>query len=269
MVVSHGETEQGELNDETLRLAMQTVKETGYVVLERVLSATWVSKIRVAFERELLKQVEGKPPQTHGGGSPPMEGLFLDPLIIAHPLAVQIMEAIMGKDIYSYLPYGCNTAWPGSPVQWIHRDSEHLFPELPYALPPATVVVNIALVDFTEENGATEVWPGSHLVVDTDPEILEDPYTRWSEAKAARLGSVRTVMPAGSVVVRDMRMLHRGMPNHTDIIRSMIAVVYFRKFHRMPAEMPRTDVSHAWDTMSEKARSIYRFYNPEKQDSEE
>lgn len=264
MVVSQKEIDQSKLNDDTLRLAVQEVQEVGYVVLERVLPEVWVTRIRDAVERALLKLVDGKPPQTHGGGSPPMEEPFLDQLIIAHPFAVQIMEAMMGKDIFSYLPYGCNTAWPGSPVQWIHRDSEHLFPELPYVLPPATMVVNIALVDFTEENGATEVWPGSHLIVDTDPEIIEDPYTRWSEEKAARLGSVRTLMPAGSVVVRDMRMLHRGMPNTSDIIRSMIAVVYFRKFHRMPSEMSRADIGSAWDNMSEKEKSIYRFYDPKK-----
>lgn len=262
MTVSQEEIEQGVLSDETLQLAVKDVQEAGYVVLERVLAEDWVKNLRIAFEDELLKLVDGKAPETHGGGSPPMEPPFTDPLIIAHPLAVQIMEAVMGKDIFSYLPYGCNTAWPGSPVQWIHRDSAHLFPELPYALPPATMVVNIALTDFTEENGATEVWPGSHLIVDTDPEIIEDPYTRWSEEKAARIGSVRTLMPAGSVVVRDMRMLHRGMPNRTDIIRSMIAVVYFRKFHRMPAEMSKADTSAFWDSLPDKAKSIYRFYEP-------
>ena len=262
MVISQEEIEQDLLHDDTLHRAVQDVQEVGFVVLERVLPGAWVAKIRDAFEKELLKQVDGKYPESHGGGSPPMEEPFLDPLIIAHPLAVQIMEVIMGKDIFSYLPYGCNTAWPGSPVQWIHRDSEHLFPELPYALPPATMVVNITLMDFTEENGATEVWPGSHLIVDTDPDIIEAPYTRWSEEKAARIGSVRTAMPAGSVVVRDMRMLHRGMPNKTDVIRSMIAVVYFRRFHRLPSEMPQADVSKVWDKMSEKAKSIYRFYDP-------
>lgn len=263
MIISDAEIEAGALNGANLHLAVQTLQEAGYVTLESILPGNWVKEMRTAFERALLKMVDGKPPEAHGGGSPPMEDPFLDPLIIEHGMAMQIIEKVMGKGVFSYLPYGCNTAWPGSPVQWIHRDSAHLFPELPHALPPATLVVNIPLVDFTIENGCTEVWPGSHLIVDTDPEIIEDEYTRWPEEKAARLPSVRTVMPAGSVVVRDMRMLHRGMPNTTDIIRTMIAVVYFRKFHRSPASISTADLGKVWDSMSDRARSLFRYsYDP-------
>jgi hypothetical protein len=68
-------------------------------------------------------------------------------------------------------------------------------------------------------------------------------------------------MPAGSVVVRDMRVLHRGMPNRTDTIRTMIALVYFRRFHRMPSDIPTADLSGVWDGLSERARKIYRYSN--------
>ncbi|MBT5875844.1 MAG: hypothetical protein HOH43_20630 [Candidatus Latescibacteria bacterium] len=259
MKITDAEITAGVLTRRNLDHATQRLRDVGYVVFEGVLSAPWLEGARAAFEEELLMLVDGKPPPEHGGGSPPMTGQFLDPLIIEHPLAIQVIERALGSDFYSYLPYGCNTAWPGSPVQWIHRDSKHLFPELPYALPPATLVVNIPLVDFTVENGCTEVWPGSHLVVDTDQEIIEDPYTRWPEERAAALPSVRTVMPAGPVVVRDMRMLHRGMPNTTDAIRSMIAVVYFRRFHRLPEVIPTVDLSDGWERMSERAREIFRY----------
>ena len=90
MVVSSEEITNEKLNNNTLRLAVQEIQEVGYVVLERVLPKAWVAELRIAFERELLKLVDGNPPQTHGGGSPPMEDPFLDQLIIAHPLAVQI-----------------------------------------------------------------------------------------------------------------------------------------------------------------------------------
>lgn len=51
--------------------------------------------------------------------------------------------------------YGCNTAEPGCDIQWIHRDSGHLFPDVPVVLPVSTIVVNIPLTNFTVENGAT------------------------------------------------------------------------------------------------------------------
>lgn len=264
MEISDAEIATGCLTPENMNQATRLLRDAGYVIFEGVLSEQWLEVTRAVFEEELLKLVDGKPPPEHGGGSPPMSDRFLDPLIIEHPFAIQVIERVLGSDFYSYLPYGCNTAWPGSPVQWIHRDSKHLFPELPYALPPATLVANIPLVDFTVDNGCTEVWPGSHLVVDTDQDVIDDPYTRWSEDKASLLPSVRTVMPAGSLVVRDMRMLHRGMPNETDIIRSMIAVVFFRRFHRIPEVIPTADLRDGWEGMSERARKIYRYsYYPE------
>ena len=37
-----------------------------------------------------------------------------------------------------------------------------IYGRLPTAHPPHRLVVNIALVDVSEENGSTELWPGSH-----------------------------------------------------------------------------------------------------------
>jgi ectoine hydroxylase-related dioxygenase (phytanoyl-CoA dioxygenase family) len=119
-------------------------------------------------------------------------------------------------------------------------------------------VVNIPLVDFTLENDATEVWPGSHLIIDRDAEE-----TAKAEERAAQLPSVRLQLPAGSLVVRDLRCWHRGMPNRTPTLRTMTAMVYFRRFHHLPddarafsAEVPWS----AWDQFSERTRQVYRYH---------
>ena len=55
----------------------------------------------------------------------------------------------------------------GHKVQNLHADAKPLFP-LPmsnYPTPAHMVAVNIPLCDFTEENGATEVWLGTHKEV--------------------------------------------------------------------------------------------------------
>ena len=177
----------------------------------------------------------------------------------------------MGNKFFSSLPYGFDatvrdalygTADGGkSDTQWIHRDAGQLFPGFPIALPISEIVVNIPLVDFTVKNGCTELWSGSHLIVDP-PINTDDPdyaYHVCSEERAATLLSTRLVMPAGSIVVRDMRCWHRAMPNHTDETHTMIAIVYLRQFHTMgvfrsgiPEEM--------WEQMSERAQRIYRFH---------
>ena len=70
-------------------------------------------------------------------------------------------------------------------------------------------------------------------------------------------------MPAGSVVVRDMRCWHRAMPNHTDKTRTMIAIVYLRQFHNTMGDhgVFRSGIpEEMWEQMSDRVRSVYRFH---------
>ena len=94
----------------------------------------------------------------------------------------------IGPDFFCTF-YNTNTQWPHSGIQHVHRDFDHLFPGFPVALPIIQVIVNIPLTDFTLENGATEVWPGSHLIVDEIPNDNEA-----FEERAKTLPSVRTTV---------------------------------------------------------------------------
>jgi ectoine hydroxylase-related dioxygenase (phytanoyl-CoA dioxygenase family) len=174
----------------------------------------------------------------------PFKPPFSDELICANPLAVQVMEAAMGDIVCTF--YHSNTTLTGTDIQPIHIDMPSLlFPGLPVALPPWLMVVNIPLIDFTLENGSTEVWPGTHL----DPDD-----TNLAERCAAR-PSVRTNVYVGDLVVRDMRVWHRGMPNQTTAIRTMLAVVYHRPwFHNPPyLQVPRASLQG----LSEHAQQIF------------
>ncbi len=75
------------------------------------------------------------------------------------------------------------------------------------------------------ENGSTEVWPATHLIVDDELDEgveLDD--------RVGALASSRLNVAAGSVVLRDLRVWHRGVPNTSDHARSMLAVVYQRRW---------------------------------------
>jgi len=260
MRISITEKIAGRLDDESLDRALQQLRELGYVVLESVFPEGWIPDFLQQYLGEAGRQYGDQWPKTHGGISSPMCKPFLDPLVIQNPFAMQILSSALGEDFFAYLPYGSNTAWPGSPVQHIHRDSGHLFPDTPYVLPMSTAVVNIPLVDFSQENGATEVWPASHLIADAQTEQKLS-----LEARVKELPSVRVIMPAGSVVVRDMRCWHRGMPNRTAQPRPMLALVYFRKFHHLPNDATtfrRSIDPGIWDQFSEPVQHIYRFNQP-------
>lgn len=254
--ISEQERAENKPTPDSIDAAARLLRETGLVVIESVLPSDWIEEVNVAMQAVLDSEEE-----EHNGAHPMLQMPFMDSRIIDNPFAMPIMKAVMGEKIFAYLPYGCNSTAPGSDIQWIHRDSGQLFPELPFALPVSSIVVNIPLVNFTVENGATEVWPGSHLIIDDDA-VRNTPYNVCKEERAAQLPSFQLVMPAGSVVVRDMRCWHRAMPNRTQTRRHMLALVYFRRFHHAPdaPNIFNQRVSkEIWTDLSEKAQEVYRF----------
>jgi len=119
-------------------------------------------------------------------------------------------------------------------------------------LPPFSIVLNVPLVDFTVATGATEVWPGTHLDNRPHPDGVNN-----YDALAADKPSALTDVPIGSLVLRDMRMWHRGMPNRTETIRTMLAVVYNRLFYDFNRKL---DIPNkVWEQMSEEAQEVFRF----------
>ena len=74
-----------------------------------------------------------------------------------------------------------------------------MFPELGMALPVTRIVVNIPLIDFTLENGCTEIWPGSHLIVDpvTTPETEDEALFKDYHVCSEERGGDTTLFPDG------------------------------------------------------------------------
>ena len=83
------------------------------------------------------------------------------------------------------------------------------------------------------------------------------------DERAAQLTSVRTTVSVGSIILRDMRTWHRGMPNKSNDIRTMLAMIYSRPFLNTfinapeLIEIPRI----TWERLSDRAKHIFR-YNP-------
>ncbi len=264
MKISKAERCSGTLTDSNLKAAVKILRECGFLVMEDAISREWIKATRAACDDELNLYMERVTPEkralmerTHVAMFPPVCSPFMDAVAIENPFAVQVSEALIGKDFFCTF-YNTNTQWPHSGMQQVHRDFDHLFPGHPVALPIVQVIVNIPLIDFTIENGATEVWPGSHLIVDENSE-----HAAAIEDRAAELPSVRTTVPAGSIILRDMRTWHRGMPNRTNDIRTMLAMIYNRSF--LNAFISATELIEipriTWEQLSERAKHIFR-HNP-------
>lgn len=254
------EQQSGLLSAERLTEALRTFRDVGYVVVEDAYTPSFIRQVKAAYDEQLEQHItsrggeaglEGKTfGKNHIGFFPQMFAPVADSIVVAHPIAVQIMTALLGKDFHSSF-FHTNTALPGSGYQAIHRDTLPLFnrAEFGTATPVFTLVLNIPLCDFTPENGSTEVWPGTHLIVD-DPDDK-----RPLEDRAVNLPSARTNVPAGSFVLRDMRMWHRGVPNTSDSPRTMFALVYHRQWIADETiGIPQT----TWENWSDAARHIFR-----------
>lgn len=99
---------------------------------------------------------------------------------------------------------------PGAEAQSLHRDG--LIYPLVHPHPPTIMPAMWALTDFSAENGATRIVPGSH---------------RWAHDRMPCEDEVVTAkMPAGSVLVYTSGVLHGGGDNRSGDLRTGLALQY-------------------------------------------
>ncbi len=261
MRITSEEKQSGTLSEPRLAEALRTFRDAGFVVLEDLYDPEWVAAMREAYNRTLQAHLgsiggpeaaqQSTQERLHLGFYPPVIPPFSDPAHIANPIAVQIMESLLGKDLIASFFFS-NTSYPGSGYQNIHRDHGHVFgTELSVAAPVTHIALNMPLCDFTESNGSTEIWPGTQLIVDTDPadggKLAE---------RVTAFPSMRTNLKIGALVLRDLRTWHRGTPNGTDTPRTMLSIVYRRGWLWDSASMNIPQAT--WNGWPERAREIFR-----------
>lgn len=241
MKVTIKEWQRGQLEPESLLFAQLNLKIKGFVIIEDVFGENQLKKIKDRFD-ELLAEYAAVTDPNRGAsryGMPlPFEEPFASTTLVANPILLQVIRSILGEGIIcSY--FSSDTALSGSQYQQAHSDAPPLFPQDDITLPPFCYVVNIPLVDFRPDNGPTEIWPyGTHLV--GDPSMVPVPdFSKIKESRESPLGRFseeemtpqQVITPAGSVVIRDIRMWHRGTPNRSNEARPMMAMVYHRPWY--------------------------------------
>jgi ectoine hydroxylase-related dioxygenase (phytanoyl-CoA dioxygenase family) len=147
--------------------------------------------------------------------------------LLEHPVALEMTRHILGSNIMkeSYLlhSYGANITRPGSGQQFIHKDRSSKQAVVSGALQSRFIW---CLDDFTEENGATRMVPGSqHYVADL--------------TGATTYESVPAEAPRGSLLIYDDRILHgTGANVCADKERAGIIVGYTPPWCRPMAHFP-------------------------------
>lgn len=224
------------LSEVHLKQACDALNTDGFVVLNDVVDHSHLDALHEKMTEDLEK-ILALPVVPHNfvwgnvQQDPPPFAPYMFRDIIANPWVIQVTHAMLGDGMFNDY-YSGNTNLPGSKLQPVHTDFGQLWDHLEVAPPPVRMAVNVALDDALEENGSIELWPGSHLdtqmVQGQDLKVPEDVL----EARRKIAPPVRGNTKKGSMLIRDLRLWHRGMPNVSDKNRFMIAMIHNKVWFR-------------------------------------
>jgi hypothetical protein len=181
---------------------------------------------------QIVQRAPGRFDLIAGTDEPP----FTDPAIQDRAPWRTIVARLLGEDARQ-LYRGILVAQPGSAQQPWHADGEQLFSRPVLRLPVHCVNVFVPLVDLTDDNGPTEFCPRTHhlggdveSMFEQDPDLLR------------RIGYDGTPMTpllgAGSMLLFDYRLVHRGLANRSPVPRPLLYLTYARPWFRDARSFP-------------------------------
>ncbi|KAI8625807.1 hypothetical protein F5Y19DRAFT_448863 [Xylariaceae sp. FL1651] len=237
------------LNERNVEIAVRALHEDGIVVVEDVIPHEDLDHLNakmVADARVLQARGEDGPFNYNKGNiqqdAPPWAEYF-HPSIFTNPIATQITSTVLGPRPKWTFCSG-NAAMP--PVeglepqrQPVHNDVEFPHPPRPFAL-----VVNVPLPGMNPHNGSTEIWLGTHNRTEAKEggqkgqratgHIREE---LLAEQVAKNGPPCQPTVKKGSLVIRDFTIWHAGMPNMSDEVRLMLAMIHFASWFPNPTRL--------------------------------
>ncbi|KAM0261001.1 hypothetical protein ACHAQJ_002436 [Trichoderma viride] len=256
--------------------ALGHLHQSGIVVLRNTIDVAHLDALNALLAPE-ANDLAGEPKQhfnfgIHTGninqGPPLLEGLmFRD--VWANSFVLPILSSILGPNPVLHYAQGNTALKTGSELrQPVHSDIDFPHPPVPFSF-----VVNIPLVDMTEENGAMEVWLGTHASTSIGDQVLTTDRVKGVPARAilpallhrrrAICPPVRAFVPKGSIIIRDLRLWHAGMPNRTETPRVMLAFVWQASWWkgigvvRLPLALQNT--IREWERGNDSANPVTSF----------
>ena len=206
------------LSDEEKR----RLDEDGYVTLSNLLSDDQIREFANRLDELLEEEGDQAGIEVHQEeGTARLANLVnKDPMFeicFTHPRLLAAMVHVLGPEL-KLNSLNSRAALPNAGLQGLHSDWGN-----PVA-PGDYYICNSGwlLDDFTAENGATRIVPGSHRSEKRPQDALADPI-------AAQPGEIQVVAPAGSVLVFNSHLWHGGALNKTATPRRVIHSAFCRR----------------------------------------
>ncbi|KAI6366849.1 hypothetical protein MCOR25_005065 [Pyricularia grisea] len=239
------------LSSRNLELAVRHLHADGLVVVEDAVPHADLDALNAKMvpDARYLQSLGEDGPFNYNQGNlqqdPPPVAEYFFPSIFTNKMATQITSSILGprpKWTFCSANSAMPPSSPDSPPQRqpVHSDADFDHPHHPFAL-----VVNVPLVTMTPRNGSTELWLGTHHLSNLSAQ--EGAHgerasgrikQRLLDARREERGPCQPVVKKGSIVVRDLRLWHAGMPNlSADEVRVMLAFIHFAPWYRNPMRL--------------------------------
>jgi ectoine hydroxylase-related dioxygenase (phytanoyl-CoA dioxygenase family) len=246
--ISDAERKDAIASNALLAEAITYLHRDGIIVLENAIDPSHLDELSALLSPE-AEEVARDPNHHFNFGketrnmdqAPPLipDLMFKD--VWANPIACAILQNILGPQLVCHYANGNTALGPATGRQPVHSDIDKPHPMFPFAY-----ILNIALDDVFPENGATEIWVGSHR------ESCIDQHSSWGdkhseagltidpvliEERRKHSPPVNPSTKKGSIVIRDVRLWHAGVPNRTDRPRIMLAFVIQPKWFEAPSKV--------------------------------
>ncbi|MEU2654485.1 phytanoyl-CoA dioxygenase family protein [Streptomyces sp. NPDC007325] len=204
-------------NDTPAEEILEIVTRDGGVIIKGFLTQEQIVRFNNEIEQPLRALAPGSTHEDeivaafHGSNTKRLTNLVTHSAtfrseIIDHPLVHEISDLVFLQESGTYWMTTAQVIeiGPGNKAQMLHRDLENWFPFIGMGPSGPEVTINflVALTDFTEENGATRVIPGSN---------------HWGdyEDRGTPEQTIPAVMNAGDVLLFSGKTAHGGGANRT------------------------------------------------------
>ncbi len=192
------------------------LREQGFTVFPKHISPALLAAMRHAIDTRVADRTPGTE-HYHGANLVSWDSAFCT--VATDPLLLATCEGLLGDDcILSSCNLGARL--PGCTAQGLHRDTGIWGGSMPFMPFPVGIQTAWCIDDFTEENGATLLIPGSHC----DP------------APVGGRSGVKMTAAAGSIIAFDCQAFHAGGANATTKLRRGVLTLYIRSWIK-----PQTD----------------------------
>lgn len=199
----------------------------GYAALAGVLSDAQMTAMRARLAELMAAEGDQAGIEVHqeAGTGRLADLVNKDPVFevcFTHPRVLACIAHVLGEFKLSSL--NSRAALPGQGLQALHAEGG------PVGAGPYQVCNSIWLLDdFTMDNGATRVVPGSHRFTVPVRDVMADP-------TAAHPDEVKLIAPAGTVVVFNSHLWHGGTRNRTGRPRRAVHSYFTRRGNRQQLE---------------------------------